>query len=100
MGGSLKARAETSVAMPAVSSSMRRSVAGGPTDPLRSVGGHPSIVSPAHLREIFASSQRKLFSVLRQLVAPAPHSVGTVGTGLALLLPEQMLKRVTNFFKL
>jgi hypothetical protein len=75
---------------------IRSSVAARPTDTVRSVGGHPSIARPPDLRGIFVNPQRKIFSLLHQSVATALHSVGTVGTGLALLLIEQMLKRVTN----
>jgi hypothetical protein len=39
-------------------------------------------------------SQRKLFLLLSQSLATPVRGRGTVGTGLALLLLEQMLKRV------
>jgi hypothetical protein len=55
-------------------------------------------VSPADPFKIFANSQRKLFSLFSQALAGAAQRIGTVGTRLALLLIEQMLKRVTNFF--
>jgi hypothetical protein len=40
------------------------------------------------------NSQRKLFSLLDQSFAMDPHNPGTVGTRLALLLSEQMLKQL------
>jgi hypothetical protein len=67
-----------------------------PTDASRTVAGDPSIASHSQAEE---NSQRKPFSLCSQSVAEGPRDPGTVGTGLALLLIEQMLKRVlTNFF--
>jgi len=55
---------------PAGRSSMRSSVASGPTDSLRTVARDPSITSR---RQLPKSSKRQLISLYFQLLATAPH---------------------------